>query len=42
MTRTLPLLAVAALLVGCGTNLSTLTPAETTPAGHVRVATGGA
>jgi hypothetical protein len=32
----LGLLALAA----CGTNLSTLTPAETTPAGHVRVAGG--
>ena len=40
MTRGLSLLALTALLVGCGTNLSTLTPAETTPAGHVRVATG--
>jgi hypothetical protein len=36
------LVAVASLtLAACGTNLSTMSPAETTPAGHVRVAGGG-
>jgi hypothetical protein len=40
MRRNLATLAFAAALVGCGTNLSTLTPAETTPAAHVRAAAG--
>lgn len=39
LAHALPL-ALAAALLGCGTNLSTLTPAETTPAGHVRVTAG--
>jgi hypothetical protein len=40
VTRALALLSLALVLAACGTNLSTMTPAETTPAGHVRVATG--